>query len=209
MIISGDGSNITFCKRGFKYHVLMRLIISVLLVLVLSKTFAQEILVEDRYDEFYGIKPAFYFSGKTDFNSNDLNLGIDFGRINSSKNFVYYLSFDLRPYRKRTLVYQQRNIYYQLIEQRYYVGTGAEYMRPLRESRFGVLAQVNINYTWGSYAGTELKPDNGWLLIPRMGFSYRIMERSFIKTGYSFIDSKSNDIEKHRIFISRSNICRR
>lgn len=162
---------------------------------------AQEIVVEDRYDEVFGQKPALHLAGRSDLNLDDMSAGAEVGIVNKSGNFNFFGSFDIRPFRKRVLEYAGSNLYYQYREDRFFAGVGSTYMRSFDQSRFGAFLQANINYTWGSYGGTERKPDKGLIIVPRMGLTMMLKGRKHLRFGYSFIDSKSSDFSPHRLSV--------
>ena len=86
--------------------------------------YGQEIEVEDHYDEFFGKKPALIFTIRSDANLNDASLGTAVGWMNKSRNWSLFGSFDARPFRRRTLLLEGNNTYYQYREERYFVGGG-------------------------------------------------------------------------------------
>jgi hypothetical protein len=177
------------------------LLIFFFLVLVAK---AQEVVIEDRYNEIFGPKPAFVYTVRSSFNADDVNIGLELGRTNAKRNFLYAFSFDARPFRRPLLVYQGGALYYQLREERYFVGGAAQYNRSFSEKKIGAFAQMGVNYTWGNYGGSDQKPPKGWVLVPRMGLSYKITERSILKLGYAYIDTKTSALDNHRIFLSYS-----
>ncbi|MFT7030104.1 MAG: hypothetical protein ACJA2C_001499, partial [Marinoscillum sp.] len=75
---------------------------------------AQEVVIEDRYNEIFGPKPAFVYTVRSSFNADDVNIGLELGRTNAKRNFLYAFSFDARPFRRPLLVYQGGALYYQL-----------------------------------------------------------------------------------------------
>ncbi len=170
---------------------------------------AQEVIIEDKYNEIFGPKPAFVYTVRSSFNAEDVNIGLELGRTNAKRNFIYAFSFDARPFRRPLLVYQGGTLYYQFREERYFVGGGAEYSRNFSAKKIGAFAQMGVTYTWGNYGGSDQKPPKGWVLVPRMGLSYKITESSILKLGYAYIDAKTREMDNHRIFLSYSFIGRR
>ncbi len=173
----------------------------ILFLLSVSKIQAQEIKVEDRYDEYFGEKPVFTFTIRGDLNLNDASLGTTFGW--KKKNFSIFTSVDARPFRKRNLYYVNSNTSYQFWQERYMIGMGVEIKRQFNEEkRLGAFAQLSPTYAWGRYAGTEKKPDHGLILIPRMGLFWSLPGDHYFKLGYAYVDTKTESIDIHRVFLA-------
>ncbi|MEQ8469654.1 MAG: hypothetical protein RIC35_00635 [Marinoscillum sp.] len=164
--------------------------------------YAQEIVVEDRYDEYFGIAPAGYLSFRNQINLEDYAMGLEFGVINKNRNLVYFGSFDARPYRKRVIRYQGNNLFYQYREERFFIGAGVEYLKRFRQSGLGGFIQVNPEYTWGAYGGSEKKPERGWIITPRIGLYWNPGDFGYFKLGYAYLDSKSYQLDKHRLYLT-------
>ena len=83
-------------------------------------------------------------------------------------------------------------------------GGGAEYQRLFgSEKPIGAFAQVNSSYSWGHFWGTTSKPPNNqWIIVPRMGLYWDFNGQFFLKMGYSYTDTKTDDLKPHRLFIS-------
>ena len=169
----------------------------------LNNLFSQDVVVKDRYDEFFGEKPAISTSFRSDVNLNDVSLGLTVGWVNPSQNLTFYGSFDARPFRKRLLEYAGNNTFYQYRQERYFFGAGVEYKKQFEEEKpFGAFFDMNISYLTGSYAGTSEKPDNGLIITPRLGLFWKYMPGQNLRVGYSYMDVKADAIEMHRLFIS-------
>lgn len=166
---------------------------------------AQDIKVEDRYDEYFYEPAAFYISLRNAFHPEDFMLGTEVGIMNAKQTLIFFGSFDARPYRKKISEYQGNNIFYQYAERRYFAGIGAEYLKSIRDLNIGVFIQMNIHYTWGKYGGTYNKPDQGFVITPKMGFYWRFSYNGFFKVGYAYLDTKSR-LEKHRLTLTISGI---
>lgn len=147
---------------------------------------------------------AVYFSVRNDLNSSDYLLGTEVGVVNRKRNFTSFLTFDARPYRKRILEYRGNNQFYQFREERFFLGAGAEYFKSLKSLPLAAFVQANGAYTWGKYGGTEMKPDQGWVLIPRLGLGLDLKGYGWLKLGYSYLDAKTYRLDKHRLYIAIS-----
>ena len=167
---------------------------------------AQDLEVEDRYDEWYGQKPAFQLAIRNQIHPKDYVLGIEAGIASANRNWLLFGSFDARPYRKRVLRYQGGNQYFQYTEERYYIGLGATYMYTIRQTNKGAFVEVNPSYTWGRYGGSERKPEDGWIIMPKAGFFWKFVNNGFVQLGYSYLDTKNDDFEKHRIYLTLGGI---
>jgi len=180
----------------------VRLIINTFIGFWFLTAAAQEVVVEDRYDEVFGLKPAFYLGLRSDLNMEDAALGLEAGIMNKARNLNLFTTFDARPFRKKILEYRGNNVFYQYPEERYFLGLGAEYLQHFEVADLGAFAQLNGVYTWGVYGGTERKPPNGWVAIPRFGLFRKVGDSAFLKLGYSYFDTKTSKVDRHRVFLS-------
>lgn|GEM_PF-1650305 len=172
-------------------------------------SFGQEIKVADRYDEYFGVKDAqskaVYLALRADGNLNDASLGGALGVINEKRNIIFFGSFDARPFRKKTLEYMGRNTFYQFRESRYFIGFGAEYQHTFNDSPYGAFVQINPEYTWGGYAGSNQKATSGWFVAPRVGV-FKKVGASTVSLGYAMVNAKNDDIQRNRIYLSFNNV---
>lgn len=179
-----------------------RLLPCLIILLAASACYAQEVVVEDRYDEIFGAKPAAYLAIRNQINLEDYTLGLEAGMINRKRNLILFGSFDARPYRKKVIEYKGNNLFYQYREERYFLGVGAEYLKGFEGSGFGAFIQLNPQYTWGVYGGTEHRPDKGWVITPRIGLAWHLKGYGFLKLGYAYLDTKTYQLDKHRVYVT-------
>ncbi len=147
-------------------------------------------------------RPAGYLTIRNDLNHQDYILGTELGMVNARRNLAAFITFDARPYRKRILQYQGNNMFFQFREERYFIGAGAEYMRKIKELPLAAFIQLNGLYTWGQYAGTDRKPDQGWEIVPRIGVALDLQSYGWLKVGYTYLDARSYRLDKHRLYIA-------
>lgn len=181
---------------------IMRLSFTIIMTISMYSVLAQEIVVEDRYDEYFGYTPAGYLALRNQVNLQDYTLGLEFGFINKDRNLTFFGNFDARPYRKSVIRYQGNNLFYQFREERYFIGAGAEYYKGFRDSNLGGFIQINPQFTWGAYGGTERKPEKGWVITPRVGVSWNLNDNGFLKVGYAYLDTRNQQLDKHRLTIT-------
>lgn len=179
---------------------------SLLFLLALSclQGFAQEYANEYQLDNLAEKKLAGYLSIRNDLNTSDYVLGAELGVINKKRNLSTFLTFDARPYRKAVLQYRGNNQFYQFREERYFLGVGAEYFHDLERLPLAAFVQANAAYTWGAYGGTEMKPENGLVLVPRLGLALDLKGYGWLKAGYTYLDTKTYRLDKHRLYIALS-----
>lgn len=155
-------------------------------------------------DDLYNKRIAGYLSIRNDLNLSDYVLGTELGVVNKNRNITTFLTFDARPYRKGVLEYVGNNQFYQFREERYFLGAGVEYFKGFKRLPLAGFVQANGVYTWGKYGGTEMKPDKGWVVIPRLGLALDLKGHGWLKVGYSYLDAKTYRLEKHRLYIAIS-----
>lgn len=162
--------------------------------------------MEDRYDEVFGPKWSGYLSFRNVIAPDDYLLGTEIGVVTPSKKLTFFASFDARPFRKRILNFQGGNLFYQNTEERYFAGMGGEYHWYIESKNYGGFIQVNANYTWGRYGGMELRPPGGFVLVPRVGVFWEFFNHVYLKAGYAYLDTKNNEVDKHRFYLAVSGI---
>ena len=163
-------------------------------------------LTAQNNDELYdtGYRPFVTF--RNILLADDYLFGLELGAISPAQNLTFFSSFDMRPYRKKLLNYQGGNLFYQNAEQRFFIGLGAEYLQYMREKNYGVFIQLNGNYTWAYYGGTELKPPGGLVLNPKAGFFWNFTPDLFLKGGYAYQDTSNEQADKNRLYVAVSGI---
>lgn len=164
--------------------------------------FAQDIEVIDRYDEMMQNTPAQFLIVRGDIWAQDGYVGLAVGQTNSNRNFSAFINFDARPFRKKVWEYQGNNLYYQYKEERYFVGIGGEILKPIAQGPLEVFGQIDLNYTWGIYGGTDRKPENGFVIVPRVGLTYPLRDYLILRVGYSHLDAKLQEVSKHKIYLA-------
>lgn len=184
----------------------LRLLLNTIFIFSFLTAWAQDVVVKDRYDEFFAPRYAGHLAFRNVLLSDDYVMGVEGGVISPSRAFTFFGSFDLRPYRKKILNYQGGNLFYQNAEQRFFLGAGVEYHKYVRDKKYGGFVQLNGNYTWGFYGGMEQKPPKGWVLVPRVGAFWKLTRHIYLKGGYAYVDTKNDRVEKHRLYLSVSGI---
>ena len=147
---------------------------------------------------------AWYLTLRNNINPSDYILGTEMGLVNKKRNLAAFFTFDARPYRKGVLEYRGNNQFYQFREERYFLGVGAEYTKGFERLPLAGFVQLNGTYTFGKYGGTEMKPNQGWLVVPRFGVALDLKSHGWLKVGYSYLDTKTYRLEKHRLYIAIS-----
>lgn len=156
----------------------------------------------NNYGSLRNKRVAGYMSVRNDLNAQDYILGTELGAINRKRDLAAFVTFDIRPYRKRILEYRGNNRFYQFREERFFLGAGMEYARRMPTLPIAGFVQANMTYTWGKYGGTEMKPDHGWSLIPRLGVALDLRGYGWLKAGYAHLDAKTYRLEKHRLYVA-------
>lgn len=187
----------------------VRIIISVFCLFSFTYASSQDYEVIDTYDDEFGMRNVGGFlTFRHMLFADDYMLGIEAGGITPSENFTFFGSFDLRPFGKKILNHQSGNLFYQYAEQRFFVGAGVEYLQTMTDKDYGLFAQINANYTWGYYGGTEIPPPKGFVLTPKVGAFWRL-SAFIIKAGYAYQDNKQPELENHRLYLAISALLHR
>lgn len=139
----------------------------------------------------------------------DYLLGMEVGAIHPSERVTFFGSFDFRPFRKKVLNHQGGNLFYQNAEQRFFIGAGAEYLHYMPGKNYGVSVQINGNYTWAFYGGTEVKPPHGFVLNPKAGFFWKFAPDLLVKAGYSYQDTMQDRVGKNRLYVAFTGFIKR
>ena len=132
-------------------------------------------------------------------------MGIGLGLV--KKKHGYFFSFASRPFKKRVLIKDNSGTWFQFSETRHIVSIGGEMFNMIRDSNVGYFIRLSGGYTWADYAGSNRKPDNGFILVPQAGLLFRFPipdGQLNIKLGYEFFNPMHNSISHHRIYVGFS-----
>ncbi|MEZ5083438.1 MAG: ankyrin repeat domain-containing protein [Bacteroidales bacterium] len=139
------------------------------------------------------------------FNGNDFMMGGNLGLYEAKNRLVFELGYKTRPSERSVLYEYQSNIYYQFWEKRSVFHFGAA--KQFRFKRFnlyeqaGAYAGLNGGYTYGNFRGSDKKPDDRFLLIPKAGFYYYFKAFS-MSAGYEYMKLNNTKVSPHRVSIS-------
>jgi len=141
-------------------------------------------------------------SFRSNFNTDDYILGLDYIVTKPSKGLSFIVAFDGRPFKKKILKKEFGNQYFQLAEIRFISSVGVEYHRMFPQSNFGYYVQGNVGYTFGDFGGTKINPDDDFVVIPRAGLLFDRGGLTRIKIGYEYFNAQTPVISGHRFFAS-------
>lgn len=139
------------------------------------------------------------------FNGSDFMLGGLLGLLEAKNNLLFELGYKTRPSERSVLYEYQSNIYYQFWEKRSVIHLGAAKQFRLKrinlKKQVGAYAGLNAGYTYGNFRGSNRKPDDRFLLIPKVGLYYYYKGFS-ISAGYEYMKLKNTKVSPNRISIS-------
>jgi len=115
----------------------------------------------------------FVFGPEITINNDDAHLGINFGLTESRYHFMPSVGYALRPKSIRILDVQDSLTSYQFRETRHFITLNLDKAFFIRNFRSGIstaaFAGIGGSVTFGSYKGSEKKPDTEVLFNPRIG----------------------------------------
>jgi ankyrin repeat protein len=108
--------------------------------------------------------------------------------------------------RAKTVLYEiDPTTYYQFWESRSVMHLGANKLFKVFKNsvrkKSGVFAGLNLAYTYGNYRGSERKPDDTFILVPKAGVFWS--SNSFnVKLNYEYMNLKNTNVSPHRFNLS-------
>lgn len=137
-----------------------------------------------------------------DFNSTDLMLGGSFSLSEAKYGINIEAGFRTRPAVRSVLYEKDVQSFYQFWEKRSILHLAIEKTFPLVQfdpnQKLNAFAGLGFGYTYGSFRGSSLKPDDRGLLIPLAGFEYQYKLLS-LKLNYEYLKLKNSKTSPHRI----------
>jgi len=139
-------------------------------------------------------------------NSDDFMLGGNLSFIESNFGFTIEAGYKTRP-GVRSVICQSSdpNVLYQLWEKRSCMHLGIEKLIKLYRTSFkndgGFYAGINGTYTYGNFRGSNKKPDDKILLVPKAGF-YLNFDQLSLKIHYEYMQFQDTKVSPHRINLS-------
>jgi len=146
-----------------------------------------------------------YMNPALSFNPGDVMMGVHMGIIESKSNVHLELGYKTRPWVRSVSFKIEENTYYQFWEKRSLLHLGIDKSFNIKElpyyENLGLFVGINLGYTYGSFRGSNKKPDDQGVLIPKAGLFYRY--KSFnIKANYEYMKFKNSSVSPHRLGIS-------
>ncbi len=139
------------------------------------------------------------------WNSDDLMMGGSLGLMESKTGLIIQAGYATRPAVRSILLESGPNTWYQLWEKRSVIFTGLEKQfvlyRPDVKEQWGAFFSLNGCYNYGSYRGSNQKPDAFISVIPKAGIfgNYDIVN---FKMNYEYMKLKGSAVSSHRISFS-------
>jgi ankyrin repeat protein len=138
-------------------------------------------------------------------NFTDLMTGFNAGILDTKYNTGIYGGFFFRPSANRVLSFLNADTTYQYWERRYYFHVGLEKRISLSDNERGFQTGPMIGLTevltYGSYRGSNLKPDVRFITVPKAGWYYSGNNFLF-QINYEYMNLKTPEIKSGRINIS-------
>ncbi len=160
----------------------------------------------------YGAEPLHRFSiGKMsinadmNWNSSDMMVGGSIELIEAINGWMVEGGYKTRPMVRSVRYDIDDNTQYQFWEKRslLYIGAGKRIIlaRLQPKERFGAFAAANAGYTYGSFRGASMKPDDKFTFIPKAGLFYQYKALN-LKLGYEYFKIADSNISPHHITIT-------
>jgi len=146
-----------------------------------------------------------YFNPAISFNLKDVLMGFHTGIIDSKSNIHLEMGFKTRPWVRSILYEVNENTYYQFWEKRSVLHLGLDKTFEIRDlpyyENLGLFVGMNFGYTYGNFRGSNRKPDDQVILIPKTGLFYHFKAFN-IKVNYEYMKFKNSSVSPHRLGIS-------
>ncbi|OQX81037.1 MAG: hypothetical protein B6D61_01190 [Bacteroidetes bacterium 4484_249] len=134
-------------------------------------------------------------------NRNDFMLGGNISLIESKYGVQLQLGYKTRLSVKSVMYESNSNIYYQFWELRSCVHFGLDKMfvllRPSVNSFGGAFVGINGTYTYGSFRGSDRKPDDKFLMEPKAGI-FLNSNNFILKLNYEYMKLTNSKVSPHR-----------
>ncbi|NOX48252.1 MAG: ankyrin repeat domain-containing protein [Chlorobi bacterium] len=131
----------------------------------------------------------------------DFMMGVEAGLSETKYNLLLRLGIKARPYTRSVLYPINDKVSYQLWEKRAVVNLGIDKQIVLGhlslQSYGGLFGGLDYVYTYGSFRGSNKKPDDGFYWIPRVGLFWNF-ERILLSANYEYFPLKNSRSSPHR-----------
>lgn len=139
------------------------------------------------------------------FNTRDIMMGVHAGIIESKFGIELELGYKTRPWVRSVLYEVNENTFYQFWEKRSIFHVGIDKCFQLKNIHYyenlGLYAGVNFGYSYGNFRGSNNKPDDGGLIIPKAGLFYNYKAFN-LKISYEYMKFNNSSVSPHRIGFS-------
>lgn len=137
-----------------------------------------------------------------DFNSKDVMMGGIFSLSEIKYHLTFEAGYRTRPAVRSVLFEKDPQTVYQFWEKRSMLHLAVSKSFSLVQfdlkQKLNAFAGLGLGYTYGSFRGSSLKPENGFLLIPVAGLEYQYDVFS-LKINYEYLKLKNSTIPANRI----------
>jgi ankyrin repeat protein len=160
----------------------------------------------EKLRSFTGLNPhGLYFSEFLihqgfDFNGDDFMYHSGLGFFESRYRIMVNINFLTRIGHNKLLVPRQGTSYYQFREKRYLWSLGLLHeitLLNLKGIQAGVLPGIEFGYSIANYRGTDIKPPEGFWVLPVVSLFAHINNVTLM-ASYNYFDTRQNDILAHR-----------
>jgi ankyrin repeat protein len=131
----------------------------------------------------------------------DFMIGAEAGLYEMKYNLLFRLGIKARPSTRSVLYPINDKVSYQLWEKRAVVNLGIDKQIVLGhlslQSYGGLFGGIDYVYTYGSFRGSNKKPDDGFYWIPRAGLFWNF-ERILLGANYEYFPLKNSKSSPHR-----------
>ena len=135
------------------------------------------------------------------FNFNDYMMGLNIGFLEAKYEMEYLFGWEARPFRKRVLIEESENFYYQLREFRsiFYANIIKRFnLSTSNNNNRGIFVGVKEIYNFGNYKAMNRKVERKFNTVPQLGI-YWMSKNTTLKLNYEYVDFDTYKVSPHRI----------
>ena len=135
----------------------------------------------------------------------DFMIGADIALNELKYDLIIKLAIKTRPYTRSVIYPINEQVSFQLWEKRTVLGLGVDKQFVLKRQTLqkygGLLVGLDYIYTYGSFRGSNKKPDDGIYLIPKAGMFWNF-KPLYISVNYEYFALENSRSSPHRINFS-------
>ena len=141
-------------------------------------------------------------SFNNDFNFQDWYFGAAYGIEDLGYQWGAQLGFQLRPFRKKTVIQESATVTRQKLERKYFLHAQLDKRMGhfyISDYHFQFYFGARGGVLMGNYSGTRLNPENNWVVAPMGGIALNVDNYFFLKLGYIHLQDEVLNVDNGRI----------